>query len=66
MLLRRQQIAEAEFEEFVAQDVQNILDLFGVFNDGTHGSAGKFPLQELMSVKKRVEDGILFLASLTS
>ena len=64
LLLTRQKMAGAEFEEFVEQDVENILHLFRVFNDGTHGSAGKFSLRQLTSVKQRVEDGILFLASL--
>lgn len=64
LLLARQKMSALEFEEFVEQDVENILDLFRVFDDGTDGSAGRLSLHQLRSVKKRVEDGILFLASL--
>ena len=64
MLLGRKGMVDEELEDFVTRDVDNILDLFGVFNDGTHGSAGKFAMHELAAVKKRVEDGIMFLASI--
>ena len=64
MLLRRKGMVDKELENFVTRDVDNILDLFGVLNDGTHGSAGKFAMHELAAVKKRVEDGIMFLASI--
>lgn len=66
VLLRRQGLSSSEFEEFVENDVANILDLFQVFNDGTHGSAGKYPLTHLKAVKRRVEEGILFLANLAA
>ena len=45
------------------QDMQNIVDLFRIFNDGTHGSAGTFDMQMLSVIRKRVEDGIFFLPS---
>ena len=64
MLLGRKGMLDEELEDFVTRDVDNILDLFAVFNDGTHGSAGKFAMHELAAVKKRVEDGIMFLASI--
>ena len=65
MLLNRKQMPEDEdLEEFVSQDIENILDLFDVFNQGTHGTAGRFSIHELASVKRRVEDGIVFLASI--
>ena len=66
LLLARQGLAVAEYEEFVERDVDNVLELFQVFNDGTHGSAGKFSLPQLKAMKRRVEDGILFLANLIS
>lgn len=53
-------------ENFVEQDIENIVQLFGVFNAGTHGSAGKFDLLTLSSIKRRVEDGIIFLSSLVN
>lgn len=63
-LLARHGVPEAE--EFVEQDLDDIVDLFGVFNAGTHGPAGKFVLQELVAVKRRVEDGIRFLMRLAA
>lgn len=57
-------MTDETLEDFVEEDVENILQLFKVFNDGTHGSAGKFGLQQLNAIKKRVEDGIVFLAEL--
>lgn len=65
-LLTRKGMLEDALEEFVEQDMENIVQLFRVFNDGTHGSAGKFSFQQLNSIKKRVEDGITFLAEVVS
>jgi hypothetical protein len=62
--LHRKGMLEATLEEFVEQDMQNIVDLFGIFNDGTHGSAGTFDMQMLSVIRKRVEDGIFFLSRL--
>ena len=59
-------ITDDALEKFVEQDVNNILELFRVFNDGTHGSAGKFDLPQLNKIKKRVEDGIMFLAQIVT
>ncbi|MFN8459427.1 MAG: hypothetical protein U0401_33055 [Anaerolineae bacterium] len=63
-LLHQKGMTEASLEDFVEQDMDNIVQLFTVFNDGTHGSAGKFDLQKLYSIKKRVEDGIVFLSQI--
>lgn len=63
-LLTRKGMLEDVLEEFVEQDMENIVQLFRVFNDGTHGSAGTFSFQQLNSIKKRVEDGIMFLAEI--
>jgi len=65
-LLTRKGMLEDVLEEFVEQDMENIVQLFRVFNDGTHGSAGTFSFQQLNSIKKRVEDGIMFLAEIVS
>jgi hypothetical protein len=48
----------------VDEDVKNVLSLFRVFNDGTHGSSGKFGITKLLSIKNRVEDGIAYLFSI--
>lgn len=63
-LLRRQGVDDAAAEDFMNEDVDDILELFRVFNDGTHGSAGRFNLHELVAVKRRVESGIQFLHQL--
>ncbi|MBD2000519.1 hypothetical protein H6G00_28605 [Leptolyngbya sp. FACHB-541] len=65
-LLTRKGMLEDALEEFVEQDMENIVQLFRVFNDGTHGSTGTFSFQQLNSIKKRVEDGIIFLAEIVS
>lgn len=64
--LHRKGIADDVLEEFVEQDMENIVQLFKVFNIGTHGSAGKFDMRQLSLIKKRVEDGILFLSKIVS
>lgn len=52
--------------DFVDEDVKNVLSLFRVFNDGTHGSSGKFSLDGLMAIKTRVENGISYLSSISA
>ncbi len=64
-LLHLQGMTEDTLEEFVENDMENIVQLFRVFNDGTHGSAGTFDSSQLNSIKKRVEDGIMFLTDIT-
>ena len=60
LLVRRGMVDDA-VEEFVNEDVEDILGLFRMFNDGTHGAAGRFDLNELVAVKQRAESGIRFL-----
>jgi hypothetical protein len=64
--LNKKNIDENSLEDFIEKDVENILSLFSIFNTGTHGESGKFSLDQLFSVKKRVEDGIIFLSTLVS
>ena len=64
-MLQKRAITERVAEEFVEQDIESVLQLFRVFNDATHGSAGKFSLQQLCSIKRRVEDSVLFLMNLS-
>ena len=63
-LLGRSGILTEEAFNFVDEDVKNVLSLFRVFNDGTHGSSGKFGITKLLSIKNRVEDGITYLFSI--
>lgn len=55
---------DASAEQFVDDDITNILDLFHVLSDGTHGAAGKYSIAKLKAIKKRVEGGIGFLCSI--
>ena len=48
-------------EEFVENDLENIVQLFDIFNAGTHGTAGTFDLAQLKAIRRRVENGIMFL-----
>ena len=60
-LLVQRGLANEELEDFVAKDVDDITELFRVFNAATHGSAGRFDLRELGAVKERAEAGIFFI-----
>lgn len=52
--------------EFVESDIQNILDLFHMLSDGTHGAAGRYSIGQLQTIKARVEDGLLFLCNIAA
>ena len=57
-------LLDEEFVDFAEKDIDGIVTLFKDFNNATHGSAGRFNLSQLESLKTRVEDGILFLHKL--
>ena len=65
-LLHRKNVVDDALEDFVEEDMHNITQLFEVFNKGTHGTAGQFTLRQLSRIKKRVEDGIVFLSQIAS
>ena len=52
--------------DFVDEDVKNVLQLFRIFNDGTHGSSSRFDLNKLLAIKTRVESGIVYLSTICS
>jgi hypothetical protein len=60
--LRQKGLATEPLQQFVDDDVENIVQLFKVFNDGTHGAAGRFQFEQLRAIKRRVEDGIVYLS----
>ena len=60
-LLVYKNLVDETIEDFVNEDVKDILKLFRLFNDGTHGSAGRFDLNQLFAIKQRAESGIRFL-----
>lgn len=51
-------------DEFIDNDIENILELYHTLSDGTHGEAGRYTFVQLKAIKKRVEDGIIFLCSI--
>jgi len=57
---------DTDVEDFIEKDIKNILDLFSELSSGTHGMAGKFSFNQLCSIKKRVEDGLIFLCEIAS
>lgn len=50
--------------DFVETNVNDVMNLFAQFNKGTHGSAGRFDIPALRTIKNRVEDSIRFLSKL--
>ena len=62
--LNKKGIELAGAEEFIDNDIANILELYHILSDGTHGNAGKYTFIQLKAIKKRVEDGILFLCKI--
>jgi Predicted pPIWI-associating nuclease len=59
--LSQKGLLDDSLEEFVEQDVDNLLALFKELNSGTHGDAGKFNYAQLAAIRRRVENGIMFL-----
>lgn len=59
--LRQAGLADDDFEDFVEEDIENVLALFYEFNSGTHGRSGKFNLRQLGALKQRVEDALYFI-----
>lgn len=51
---------------FVEKDIDDILQLFPVFNKATHGAAGTLSFSSLKALKQRVEGGIMFLATIAT
>lgn len=63
-ILRRRGLPSDELEDFVEADMNDVVELFAVFNEGTHGPAGKFTMGQLRALRKRVEENLLFLLGL--
>lgn len=65
-LMSKKAISFTSFENFMEDDIKNLLDLFRSLNDGTHGQAGTFGVPQLLRLKKRVEDSIMFITSFSN
>ncbi len=63
-LLRKKGADSPEMLGFVDKDIEDILQLFKVFNEATHGEAGRHGFAKLQNIRKRVDGGIMFLAAL--
>lgn len=63
-ILAQKSLHSESFENFVDSDIDELLSIFRTLNDGTHGSAGRFSIQQLSKLKKRVEDSIQFIVEL--
>lgn len=50
-----------DLADFTESNIDDIMILFRDFNDGTHGSAGRYSYDQLLKLKTRVEDSILYL-----
>lgn len=48
-LLQRGDVDHQSLGDFVERDIEDVLALFRVFNDGTHGAAGTFELSQLLA-----------------
>ncbi|ESZ44666.1 pPIWI-associating nuclease domain-containing protein [Mesorhizobium sp. RSR565B] len=63
-LLKKKGADSPEMLGFVEKDIDDILQLFHVFNEATHGAAGKYGFAKLLTIRQRVEGGIMFLAAI--
>lgn len=65
-LLKKKGADSPEMIGFVEKDIDDILQLFPVFNKATHGVAGTLTFDSLKALRQRVEGGIMFLATIAS
>jgi hypothetical protein len=63
-MLRRSGADYESMRNFVDTDVDDVMKLFRVFNDATHGDAGAMDLNALRALKRRVEGAIRFLSAI--
>lgn len=61
--LQQKGVSDDAVSDFVESDMENVVQLFRVFNDGTHGSAGRFQHSQLVAIRARVEGAVSFLWS---
>lgn len=60
-LLLKQGIRVDALASFADADLDNVMELFRVFNDGTHGDAGTFSHSQLLGIRRRVENALQFV-----
>lgn len=64
--LNKKGLNVSEIGDFIDSDIDNILELYHVLSDGTHGIAGRYTIIQLETIKTRVEDGIGFLCDIVA
>ncbi len=52
---------DSDLVDFVEDDINSVMDLFGELNPATHGKAERYDLVQLGAIKTRVEGAIQFL-----
>ena len=65
-LVSKQEGGTAELVDFVQDDIDDVVQLFGEVNSGTHGRAGKLSLDQLHRLKIRVEGAIQFVCAVAT
>jgi hypothetical protein len=65
-LLSQKSITINQLTEFIGTDIDDLLELFNLLNAGTHGDSGRYTIQQLLKLKKRAEDAIIFMTSIIS
>ena len=65
-LLARNGASDDALTDFVDSDIRDVVELFRVFNDGTHGAPGRFSHAQLLSIRARVEGAVAFLWNIIS
>ena len=65
-ILSKKGIEATSLSTFVDTDIDDVLSLFRVFNDGTHGTAGKYSIPQLGAIKERAEGAVKFIHRVTS
>lgn len=65
-LLRNKSSLSSDIINFIDSDIEDILNLFPIFNKATHGAAGSIPFSTLKMLRQRVEGGIMFLATIAA
>ena len=65
-LLARNGASDDALADFVDSDIRDVVELFHVFNDGTHGAPGRFSHAQLLSIRARMEGAVAFLWKIIS
>jgi hypothetical protein len=62
-ILLNNSVHSPEMENFLQDNINDLTRFYQELNDGTHGYTGKFDTQQLLKMKKRAEDSIIYLTA---